>query len=186
MSAGANGQRPPDPDEQQDRREDMQAASAGWETAAREHERAQSIQESFLEDLIDTTDLADPSRDKLNNLVSKDFPLANFTDDEVHELKYRLRIRLEMFLRAHPRPESGVTDDTRKIVNDDPTDGLKPLTQGQKYEALQIFDAIWARVTRGRGMAQQEILQKSITESRVQRGTEENDDEGSGLLSRLR
>jgi len=146
--------------------------------------RAERIREDLL-DKVSDSDLNADSRNLLENLVSKDFIFANLTDAEVTELKYKLLLKRKKFYAMHPAESSLIKGQFRAYVYDDPGNTLTPLTQQEKLIVDQFFEGIFTRVTRARGMAQQEILQTQIQQSYTGNVGEESGGRG-GLLGRWR
>lgn len=165
--------------EEQARQEEMQFHQQAQASAM---QQAEEIYDNFVRELLDSP-LSEGSKNLLRNLISKDFVLANLNKEEVHELKWRLRIKREKFYAMHPSRECLVTGEDREYINDDRNDSLLPLTQEQKIVADDFFDGIWVRITRAKGMKQQEIMKTSIHESHVQRDQQEQ--QSGGLLGRL-
>jgi len=144
-------------------------------------------QSDFLEALTKTNireTLDDRSVQLLENLISQDLVLANFSGDEVHEIKWELRIIKKAFFAMHPPADSLITGRFREWVYDDNDAGLEPLTAKERMLVDTFFKNVWARVTRAKNMKQQEMMSKSINESYVKRDTGEDND--SGILNRLR
>lgn len=176
-----NGQHAQQMAEQQQRQQEGQIAQQGHHFAM---QRAKEIQNDLLDE-ISTSDLQEGSRKLLKNLVSKDFIFANLTEEEVIEFKYKLLLKRESFYSMHPSSESIIEGELRAYVNDNPADTLTSLTQQQKLIVDQFFEGVWMRVTRARGMKQQEILQTQITQS-VTDGLGGDSGGGGGLLGRWR
>ena len=174
----SQAQQAPDPDDQQAR----QAVASGLQNAASRQEQADMIQSNMLDYLTDT-DLSEGSKDLLRNYCSKAFILGNLEKEEVHELKWELRIDKEMYLAIHPHQESVAQGQVRALINDDPDDRLSALSKEQIMQVETFFKGIWMNITRAKGMKQQEIIKTSINRSEVDKVGE---DSGSGLLSKIR
>lgn len=179
MSA-ANGMGPEVVEEQQEREKEANIQQRGLEHA---RQRAEEIYNDLLQE-ITTSDLHPDSRELLTNLVSKDFIFANLTDAEVESFKKELKLKRKKFYTMHPSQESIVEGDLRAYVYDDPGNTLTSLTQQEKLIVDQFFEGIWMRVTRARGMRQQEILKTQINQSIT--GSTDGGDKKGGLLQRWR
>lgn len=131
-------------------------------------------------------DISQGSMDLLENLLSTDLVLAFFDDPEVHEAGWEMRIFEEAYKSMHPPAESVVQGPFRQVVFDDdrPEAHLQSLTQQEEFQAMAIFRAAWARITRSREGAQQETLRMSIDESRISRDSEGSNSSG-GVISRV-
>jgi len=84
----------------------------------------------------------------------------------------------------HPSQDSVIEGKFRAYVYDDPGNTLTSLTQQEKLIVDQFFEGIHKRVTRARGMKQQEILRTQIQQS-VTGDLGENGSSG-GLIERWR
>lgn len=174
---GKNGE---EPDYEQKR--DEERLTRGLQNAM--GESSTQVRTDFLDDLVEP-DIEDANRrDIIANLLAKDYPLANFSGDERIEKKWTLRIMWELFRIVHPNEEFALTEDDQKWAYDDPDAGLAPLTDVELLENFIAFDVADSRVSRGKGMKQQETIIKTISEARTQRI--EHDRGDSGLLDRVR
>lgn len=144
------------------------------------HDSPQQIRNDFIEDLKESP-LSEGSKEILRNLISPDFIFAYYNKDEIRELKELLRLKKRQFYWMHPAPECEVTGSDRAYVNDDQRDKLEPLSDAEYLVVDTFFKGVYARVTRSKEMKQQEILQTSISENRVQR--EDGDDATTGGLT---
>jgi len=167
--------------ERQDRQAEQAVQQLGLQQAMA---RAEQIRDDLL-DKVSDSDLDADSRNLLENLVSKDFIFANLTDAEVTELKYKLLLKRKKFYAMHPAETSLIQGQLRAYVYDDPGNTLTPLTQQEKLIVDQFFEGVFTRVTRARGMAQQEILQTQIQQSYTG-NVGEDSGSGGGLLGRWR
>lgn len=167
--------------ERQERQSEQAIQQLGLQQAMA---RAERIRDDLL-DKVSDSDLNADARNLLENLVSKDFIFANLTDEEVTELKYKLLLKRKKFYAMHPAETSLIKGEFRAYVYDDPGNTLTPLTQQEKLIVDQFFEGVFARVTRARGMAQQEILQTQIQQSYTGNVGENGSSKG-GLLGRWR
>lgn len=166
--------------EQQRKHQEEMALLNGAQAA---HDTPEDIRRDLIQDLKDSP-LSEGSREVLRNLISPDFIFAYYNSDEIGELKELLRLKKRQFLWMHPAQECEVTGDDRAYINDDPRDTLEPLSDAEHLVVDTYFKGVYARVTRAKEMKQQEILQTSISENRVQRESK-SDSSGRGLKGRL-
>lgn len=127
---------------------------------------------------IADSDLNEGSKNLLKNLLSKELVLANFTKAEVNEWRWKLRRKKELFFLMHPGPQCLVIGEDRGAIYDDPHASLSPLSDQQRQLVRDLFDVLEARITRARGMKQQEMVNTDIHEHR-----DGNDEESSGSSS---
>lgn len=180
MSRAHNGAHQQAVEERQEREKQAQIQQRGLEHA---RERAEEIYTDLLDE-ITTSDLHPDSRNLLQNLISKDFIFANLTDAEVESFKKELALKRKKFYTMHPSQESIIEGKFRAYVYDDKGNRLTSLAQQEKLIVDQFFEGIWMRVTRARGMRQQEILKTQINQSVT--GSIDADGSKGGLLTRWR
>lgn len=142
---------------------------------------ATAVHQGLMEDLTDT-ELSEGSKDLLRNLITKDLVLAYLNDAEVNEVKWHIRIVKELYFAVHPDQNCLVTGKDRAYINDDSTDTMTPLTENEQITVESFFLSVITRVTRARGMKQQEMLNTDIREHRD--NTESNG--SNGIIGRLR
>lgn len=137
--------------------------------------------------LIETTvesELDEPSRQLLHNLASKDIPLANFDEDDIHEMKWFQEILLEKFKAAHPHSDSVLQGTVREWAFDDPSESYEALSPEEEIEADTFQWGTYSRATRAEDGFQQETNSKQISESVTR--SPDRDTSGGGLLGRWR
>jgi len=161
--------------------QEVEAASAGVRAAFQGEQ--ESLKGQYLERLVNS-ELDGDKKDILANLLSRDWVLGNLTDEQVHEIKWELRIMREQFFAMYPDQDSGVTGSLRAFVHDKQSASLDPLTQQERHEVDQFFRGVWMRVSRASDMKQQELMATSISESYVQRGDTADGD--GGIIGRLK
>lgn len=142
--------------------------------------QSEGIHTDVLNELTET-DLNVSSTELLHNLLTKEAVLANLDEREVQEVVWDLRILENMYYWMHPPEESVVTGRVRAFVNDDASDTLEPLSDSERFEVFQLFKKLRMRVTRSRGMAQQEVVQTQIKEHRAKDDREES----TGILGAI-
>lgn len=140
------------------------------------------LTQEYLDTLLDNSGLQSATVEQIRSLLSRDWPLSNLTQPQEHEIRHRLEVIKLKVVGKHPRQESYVRGDLRAFLLDDRSEDLEPLTDEQRNEIDAIFETIKARVTRGREMAQQEMLNSQIAVSRRDDLTSRRGDEDSGGL----
>lgn len=102
----------------------------------------------------------------LRNMLSKDYVLANYTRAEVREVVWLTRVEMLKVTGQHPMPESVFQGEFRQFMFDDADQGLSSLGAQEESLLSQAVQDIFARVSRGEGMAQQDAFSKTISEVR--------------------
>lgn len=158
---------------------EMNAAQEGRE------ERAMDMHSDILKELTETRALPPSSRDILRNLITSDWVLANLQKEDLHELRWELRLLQKKFFAMHPSQDSIMQGDYRAFVYDDPSENLRALSEREKLAAESFFRTVWLRLTRSFKFRQQEMLQTNIkkTQTEVARPDETQEE---GLLGRFR
>jgi len=103
----------------------------------------------------------------LTNLLQSDWVLGNLDDAEVHEARWLARTIADEVYAMHPHEDSIWQGDLREYSFGDSSQNLTALNSAEKTKIFQLIQAFTVRVTRSEGMEQQEIFQKSISESRT-------------------
>lgn len=134
----------------------------------------------FLREIIETP--AEAADAHLENLKSKDIPLANFNKAEVHKLRWDLEYLNLIYEAMHPPPESHMVGEYRKFLMDDPLEGFGHLRSSERLETEEFMAIVNARATRGRDGFQQKQNNTdiSISETREQK----DDEQETGWLKR--
>jgi len=117
----------------------------------------------------------------LQDLMSKDRPLANFTPAETHEQKWldeNLMLRVE---RMHPHKDSALRGEWRAFIFDDPSQALDPLDDMTRARVRAFINNGKARLSRGRKGWQQEQRSK---QTRVSIAKKEHEGGDGGWFSR--
>lgn len=154
----------------------MSAQQGGPPASAYSH--AESIRDDIFSQIADT-DLQDPSKDLLRNLLTKDLVLANLKEAEVTEWRWRLRTKKELFFAAHPQEGDLVVGRYRKAIYDDETaQNLMPLDDFQRMAVHDLFDTVETRITRARKMRQQRLMKTTIQERKVDDGEKQTESKG--------
>lgn len=169
-----------DIERERQRQEDMQIHqnNLGTMVDQNQHERANLI-ETTVE-----TELEEPSRQLLHNLASKDIPLANFKEEDIHEQKWFQEIVLEKFKAAHPHSKSVLQGVLREWAFDDPTESFEALDPTEHIEGDTFNWGTYSRATRAEKGFQQETNSKQVRET-VARSPDREKSSG-GLLGRWR
>ncbi|MFD2655309.1 hypothetical protein ACFSUP_04240 [Gracilibacillus thailandensis] len=111
----------------------------------------------------------------LNNMLSKDWVLANMSDAEVNETRWFARLMSMRVEALHPEQGSVWTGEFRKFCADDPDDALKPLDSAQRTIIFELIHGVIARATRSRDGWQQDKMNESISVSQRLEGDGEDD-----------
>lgn len=173
---------PVDPEAQRAEQQAQTGMGAAMKEGFAEHREVKSELMQLIGENEQLSGLSDSSKDLLRNLLSKHFPLGNYNEKQVHELKWRFWGVYEMFLAMHPAPDSVIQGKVRAFVHDDPDAQLRPLGQQERLAVFQVFTKAWAKLTPGEDMKQQEIFATVRSESYVQRG---DTDDGGGIIGRF-
>ncbi len=118
---------------------------------------------SQLINTLMNTQLPPEIQDCLAAELTQDFPLSNLNEFETNYFFYNLQNRHEFAVARFPSRESLVQGDLRKTIYGEE---LYAIDSQDRYNMSVAFDAVWSRMTRGRGGYQQEKLSQQITESR--------------------
>lgn len=141
-------------------------------------------QARLLETVIESDlESGDPG---LQNLKARDFPLANYDEDEDSvEYKWVQEI-LNLFSKArYPHPRSGLQGLSRAWATGDPANRLRSLGLDEYANDEAYLLGTFSRATRGEAGFQQETSAKQVTESRAIRDGVSSSKKG-GLLGRFR
>lgn len=164
--------------EQKDDAEERQIRITGAQAAQMEDT---SFERDVLEYLAES-DLDDQKKRILRDYLSRDWVFANIGNAEYHELKWELRVLKEILYLHYPAPDCLVTGPVRAAINDDPQDMVEPLTQEERLRIETFFRNIRLRLTRSKGMKQQQMLRTSIAQTEVRRN---NEDAGGGIRGKI-
>lgn len=150
---------------------------AKLEQAAHQGQLSQGFEDTsveYLREMVETN--LDPGTVRvLDNYLSPDFVLGNDREEDYHEFKWLLEIKIQRVFERHP-PEGGVGGIERSYYYDDHSDALSALS-GDEREVIRTYkDGILKRARRSVDGMQQEEIGK--TTSRVET-VDTNDDDGS-------
>lgn len=136
------------------------------------------------EDLIDGEpgDLQDATLAKIKSMMGRDPVLANLTEAQEHDIRYRLEVMKYKVISAHPPDESAITGRMRAFLLDDSKEQLRPLSQQERMLIDDFFAALQTRVTRGRGGFERKQINTSIAQTETK--NDESGDSG-GLFTGL-
>lgn len=159
--------------------QDVRIAQQGMQSAG----PSAAQQASLLHEVTQTEAIAGTA-DQLQNLLTKDLPLANFDEEHITEHRWWLEAVLERYRAMHPPSDSAMTGAARAWAADDPDAWIDPLDETSLMRDEGGIKVAFSRITRGEEMAQQETSAKSINENTVHR----DDRTGSkgGILGRIR
>jgi hypothetical protein len=123
--------------------------------------------------------LQDATVAKINNLLSRDWVVSNLTDAQEHDIRMKLEVVKLKVLGMHPPGQSHNTGKLRAFLLDDQDARLKPLTPEERILIDELFETIKARITRGRGGFERELMRTNIARSET--AVDEEDSEAGGL-----
>jgi hypothetical protein len=141
---------------------------------------------AFIDQLISSQDLEggrpealqDQTVSKIRNLLSRDWVVANLTDAQEHEIRHRLEVLKLKVLGMHPPPESYNAGELRAFLLDDEDERLRPLTDEERVLIDELFETVKARITRGRGGFERELMRTNIARSET--AVDEDTEQSSG------
>jgi len=113
---------------------------------------------------------------KISNMLSRDWVLANLTDAQEHDIRFKLEVMKLKIIGMHP-PEEGISGNLRAFLMDDPSEQLQPLTQQERILIDELFETLKSRISRGR--AGFERKQQNTSIAQTQRNESDDDDRGS-------
>lgn len=180
-SAHTDGEQMDDVEERQMRIEGSKAAHL--DEVTQERDVLEYLSESDLADKLEENKY-EKIRDVLGDLLSKDFPLGNLSKAEHIERKWDLRTLKDIVVTSFPSQDCLVVGEDRAAIYDDPSDDVTPLTREERLHIEAFFRNLEMRLTRAKGMKQQEMLRTSIAQTRVERDQDQR--QGGGWLSKLR
>lgn len=119
------------------------------------------------------TDLQGPQG--LENLQSRDFPLANLDDKDVQESRWMFEIYGLFHRMSRPHAGSAAIGPYRVWASHGEAEPMFPVDMDQFNQAEQYTFGNYTRATRGHQMAQQETAVTSIQESWLHSFDDEGD-----------
>jgi hypothetical protein len=137
----------------------------------------------LLEQLTDDDLVA--ADDTLQNLVTKDIPSANFSDEEAVEFRHYLDVVLERKKAAQPHEGQEVVGIVREWAHDDPEAGMEPVSKEDLLTDETYKQGVAARITKGKNGSLLGLALRSIRES-VLRRDGSSSSEGGGLIGKLK
>lgn len=156
-------------EQQQAREEDLaniQAAENGSDPST-----------NYVRTILDS-ELQDPTKDMLLNLLSRDWVLSQMNEAEVHEQRWLARVMADEIYAMHPAEDSIWTGAVRGYAADSDKQELDPLTSAEKTQIFQFIQGFVSRVLRSREGMQQETFRKNVRESRR---PDDSDDSGGWM-----
>lgn len=131
-------------------------------------------------DRITQTELNQGTVRILENMLSRDWVLANFDDAEVHEIRWLSRVMMKQLEALHPPEDSIWTGNLRQYASDDDRQALEPLDSAQRLVVFETIQGVISRATRSKDGWQQENFRKQIKQSET---LDRSTDEDEGWLS---
>lgn len=146
--------------------------------------------EAFIREIVSNDDLEpgtpeglqDETITKIQNLISRDWVLANLTEAQEHDARWKLEALKLRIYGMHPPQQSYFTGDARAFLMDDKSEALNPLTQQERVLIDEFLETVKARFTRGRGGFEREQMNTNIARTETG-GEEESNNGGWGLFS---
>lgn len=144
------------------------------------------LDKNFIQHLIDTedivrgtsTDLDDVTITKIQNILSQDVVLGNFTAAQEHDRRLWVECQKYKVLGSHPPEESAIQGAARAFLYDDEMEQLQSLTQQERIIVHDFFELMKDRVSRGREGFERQQLNTNIARTETESKT---DDDGGGL-----
>lgn len=158
----------------------------------RDHDREQHLlreafnrngnaSQNFIKELLNSEDIVTGGAEdlqevtvaKIESMLSSNWVLANLTDAQEHDIRYKLEVIKYKVLGAHPPEESVITGPVRAFIFDDPMEDLQPLTAQERILIDELFETLKGRITRGRGGFERKQMNTNIAETRTQKDKEQ-------------
>lgn len=135
--------------------------------------------QNFIEE-ITSTELEIETVQLLDNMLSSDWVLANFSDAEVHETRWLTRVMMLQLEALHPPEDSIWQGKYRMYASGNERQALTALDSAQRLEVFELVQGVISRATRGKDGWQQENFNKT---HRVSETLDRSDEEDGGFLS---
>jgi hypothetical protein len=167
--------------EQQQQAAENDALLTGLNNASQQggpHEQRQRSE--MLEQLTDDDLVA--SDEVLQNLVSKDIPSANFSEQEAHEFRHYLDVVHERKQFSKPHDDQLLVGGLQEIAHDDPRAAQEPPGRNDELIDDSFRQGVMARITKGKDGSLLGLALRSINESVLRKGDSDN----GGVLGKLR
>jgi len=130
---------------------------------------------AYVETILES-ELQDPTKEMLLNLLSRDWVLSQMNEAEVHEQRWLARVMADEIYAMHPAEDSIWQGAIRAYASDDPKQDIESLSSAEKTQIFQFIQGFISRVLRSRDGMQQETFRKNVRESR--RPSEDGDSGG--------
>lgn len=140
----------------------------------------------YVDSILESEAAGIESETGLDNWSSREFALSNIGERYADMENWRLELLYDKVVCSHPRPENPLKGAENMQFyygvdpGDTPTDSLSP---SQKQSIRSYLEAALFNIMRSKGMKQQEMFTKNITESIARRVGE--DEEKGGLRGYL-
>jgi hypothetical protein len=122
------------------------------------------------------TDVAEKFIDLIGPELDRAHAMASRSEDEVEELKWKMRQRHKLFLASYPPKNSKNTGVVRKyLVGDE----KEPLSDLEKMEINMIYDVAESRATLGRNAELLELVSKITQVQRMEKSEETEGESGA-------
>ena len=141
------------------------------------------LSRGWLREILDTDDLENRLQEqmvvKIQQMLNRQWVLANLTDAETHDRIYKLEVMKLKLLGEAPPDESAVQGPLRAWLYDDEEERLRALTAQERNSIDQIITTLQNMVTRSRGGFEREQINTNIAR------TESQQEKENGSESRL-
>lgn len=145
------------------------------------------LSRGWLQEILDTDDLESRLQEqmvvKIQQMLNRQWVLANLTDAETHDRIYKLEVMKLKLLGEAPPDESAVQGPLRAWLYDDEEERLQSLTAQERNSIDQIITTLQNMVTRSRGGFEREQINTNIARTESQQSKEsESESRLSGLF----
>lgn len=172
------------PEEVQEERERQRQFQREQATVQEAFRQDGGVDRSFIEEILSSDDISAGDADdlqevtiaKIQSLVGRDPVLANYTDAQEHDIRYKLEVLKYKVIGCHPPDSSQITGAVRAFLYDDEMEELEPLTQQERVLIDEFFEALKTRATRGReGFERKQINTRIAQTQTEQQSNDQND-----------
>ena len=144
------------------------------------------LSRGWLQEILDTDDLESRLQEqmvvKIQQMLNRQWILANLTDAETHDRIYKLEVMKLKILGQSPPSESPIQGPIRAHLRNDETENIYSLTAAERNAIDQVIETLKNMVTRSRGGFEREQINTNIARTESQ---QESKDENSGGLTGL-
>jgi predicted transcriptional regulator len=113
---------------------------------------------------------------KLQNMLTRDWVLANMTEAQEHDIRYKLEVMKYKIIGTHPHEGAVADGKARAFLFGVDDEELESLSTQQRLLIDEFIEALKGRLTRGRGGFERKQMNTSIAETRSQSEEQERED----------